>query len=392
MSSDAILTLNAGSSTMKFALFEAGGARRRTAGGAVEKIGGAPHLSVRDAAGKTVLEKNWPDGAELSHEDLLTPVLDWVAQNLGDARLVAAGHRIVHGGADFAAPVRLDAAVLGELAKLNPLAPLQEPHNLAAVAAIMAIRPKLTQIGCFDTGFHHKMPAVSTRLPLPRTLHEQGIRRYGFHGLSYESIAATFARLEPRRAAGRVVALHLGSGASACAMLAGKSIDSSMGFTALDGLIMGTRCGAIDPGVVLYLMQIRGMTAAEIYDLLYKKSGLLGLSALSSDMRVLLASRTEAASEAVESFILAAAKYTAALITSLGGLDALIFTAGIGEHAPEIRAGICARLQWLGLRIDAAANAADSLVISEQTSAVQVYVIPTDEEKMIAQHCRTLLA
>jgi acetate kinase len=388
---DAILTVNAGSSSIKFALFGAGPPLPRIAAGAVENIGAAPRFRVHDTAGHPVYELDWQDGARLSHEDLLGPVLDWVDQHLGQDRLVAAGHRIVHGGADFTQATPLDAGCLARLAKLNGLAPLHQPHNLAAVAAVAQLRPGLKQIGCFDTAFHRTMPEISTRLALPQSLRRDGIRRYGFHGLSYEYIAGAFARLAPRVAAGRVVALHLGNGTSACAMRDGKSLDCSTGFTAMDGLIMGTRSGAIDPGIVLYLMQSRGMTAADITSLLYTKSGLLGISNLSADMRALLASQAAEAAEAIESFTLAAAKHVAALAVSLGGLDAMIFTAGIGEHAPPIRAAICARLDWLGIHVDPAANAANSTLISQETSALPVYVIPTDEETMIASHCRAFL-
>jgi acetate kinase len=389
---EAILTVNAGSSSIKFALFDDDAALNRIAKGAVEGIGTAPHLHIKNAAGETIFEKYWDHGASLSHEEFLVPALDWVDTHLGRARLVAAGHRIVHGGTRFTVPARLDETALSALAELDPLAPLHELHNLAAVAAVMKLRPSLTQIGCFDTSFHRTMPALSTRFAIPRMLHDQGIRRYGFHGLSYEYIAAAFAAMAPKLAAGRVIALHLGNGASACAMRGGKSVDSSMGFTALDGLIMGTRSGTIDPGLVLYLMQTRGMSAAEITDLLYKKSGLLGMSVLSADMRILLASQAVEAAEAIASFTLAAAKQIAGLATSLDGLDAIIFTAGIGEHAPEIRAGICAWLHWLGITIDPAANAANQSLISNASSRIAVFVIPTDEEMMIARHCRKIIA
>jgi acetate kinase len=384
--SDAILTLNAGSSSIKFGLFEGDGVLR-IAGGAVENIGAAPRFFVRDAAGATIFERQWDAAPALSHEYLLGPMLDWVETHLGAAKLVAAGHRIVHGGEAFFAPARLDEAALEALSTLDPLAPLQEPHNLAAVAAVMKLRPGLPQIGCFDTSFHHAMPAVATRLAIPADLRAAGVRRYGFHGLSYEFIADRLRGLAPGLAAGRVVAAHLGSGASACAMLNGKSVDSTMGFTSLDGLIMGTRCGIIDAGVVLYLLQARKMSADEVSETLYTKSGLLGLSGISADMRVLLKSQAPAAAEAVDSFNYAASRQIAGLAVALNGLDGLVFTAGIGERAPEIRAGICARLRWLGVKLDEAANAANAPVISTLGSRVEVRVIATDEEAMIARHC-----
>ena len=318
-------------------------------------------------------------------------MLHWVEEHLGGAKLVAAGHRIVHGGEAFTDPVRLDAAALTELAKLNPLAPLHEPHNLAAVTAILGLRPALPQIGCFDTAFHHTMPEIATRFALPRAFHDSGVRRYGFHGISYEYISGRLSELAPKLAAGRVIGAHLGNGASMCAMLAGRSVDSTMGFTALDGLVMGTRSGTIDPGVVLYLLQARGMTAETITELLYKKSGLLGVSGIASDMRVLLKSTAAAAKQAVELFAFTCARHAGALTTALGGLDGIVFTAGIGEHAPEIRAAICARLAWLGIELSADANAANAPVISSKASRVQVRVIPTDEEAMIARHCLKFL-
>jgi acetate kinase len=383
---EAILTLNAGSSSIKFALFDGA----RIAGGAVEKIGVAPRFFVKDAGGKTVFEQSWTDRA-LCHKDLLAPVLGWIETHLGQENLVAAGHRIVHGGVAFVAPVRLDAGKLAELAKLDALAPLHEPHNLAAVAAVMKLRPNLPQIGCFDTGFHHEMPAVATRLAIPASLREPGLRRYGFHGLSYEYVAGALRECAPWLAAGRVVAAHLGAGASACAMLAGKSVDSSMGFTGLDGLIMETRCGIIDAGAVLYMLQARGMTADEVSQVLYRQSGLLGLSGISGDMQVLLQSGAAAAVAAVDSFNYAAARQIAALCVSLNGMDGLVFTAGIGEHAPAVRAGICGRLHWLGVELDHPANEANAAVISNAHSRVEVRVIATDEEAMIARHCREVL-
>ncbi len=387
---DAILTLNAGSSSIKFALFEANEHLARMASGEVENIGAAPHLRIYAGAG-LALERSWPQGAALSHEELLGAVLHWVEDHLGPARLIAAGHRIVHGGEAFIDPVRLDRATLEDLARLNQLAPLHEPHNLAAVRAVMALRPNLAQIGCFDTAFHRTMPDLATRFALPRHFHDEGVRRYGFHGISYEYIAGQMRALAPQLAAGRVIVAHLGNGASMCAMANGKSVDTTMGFTVLDGLVMGTRCGTIDPGLVLYLMQARGMAAEVIADLLYKKSGLYGVSGVSADMRVLLASPAPEAAEAVALFAFTAARQIGALTASLGGLDGLVFTAGIGEHAPEVRAAICDRLGWLGVELSPAANAAGDMFINTASSRVDVCVIPTDEEAMIARHCLAFL-
>ncbi len=387
---DAILVLNAGSSSIKFALFRADDGMARVAAGEVENIGGAPHLTIR-AGNKVALEQTLAPDQALSHEVLLGAVLLWVEEHLGENRLLAVGHRIVHGGTIFFDPVRLDASALTRLAKLNGLAPLHEPHNLAAVHAAMALRPHLPQIGCFDTAFHRHVPEVASRLALPRHFHAEGMRRYGFHGLSYEYIAGRLREIAPPMAQGRVIAAHLGNGASLCAMQNGVSIESTMGFTALDGLVMGTRCGALDPGVLLYLLQSRGMTAADVSDLLYKQSGLLGVSGLSADVRTLLASPAPEAAEALDMFAYRAAKYIGALCSALGGLDGLVFTAGIGEHAASVREAICARLGWLGVELSPEANEANEAAISAVTSRVEVRVIPTDEEAMIARHCRALL-
>ena len=319
---DAILTLNAGSSSIKFALFRAASELPRLASGAVENIGNAPHLIIR-AGNAVALDQNFGPDHALSHEALLGAVLHWVEDHLGQDRLLAVGHRIVHGGTEFFDPVRLDAKALSRLAKLNALAPLHEPHNLAAVHAAMALRPHLPQIGCFDTAFHQPMPEVAARLALPRHFHDEGVRRYGFHGLSYEYIASRLREVAPHLAEGRVIAAHLGNGASLCAMQNGVSINSTMGFTALDGLVMGTRCGALDPGAVLYLLQSRGMTAADVSDLLYRQSGLLGVSGLSADVRTLLVSLAPEAAEALELFAYNAAKHIASLCSALGGLDGL---------------------------------------------------------------------
>jgi acetate kinase len=303
----------------------------------------------------------------------------------------AVGHRIVHGGAAHRQPVRLDEALLTELHALVPLAPLHQPHNLAAIRAIAKLRPDLPQVACFDTAFHHDKPMVASRLALPRALHDLGIRRYGFHGLSYEYVARRLAGIDPALAGGRVVAAHLGNGASLCAMKGGRSVDTTMGFTALDGLMMGTRCGSLDPGVVLHLQSQMGMTVPEIEELLYQKAGLLGVSGMSSDMRMLIASDRPEAVEAVELFTWRAAREIGALVSSLGGVDGIVFTAGIGENSPEIRSRICQRLEWLGLEVNEPANAAGDVRISMPGSPVTVLVICTDEERMIACHTLDIL-
>ena len=388
---DAVLALNAGSSSLKFAVFKSGadGEVVAVSRGEIEGIGTAPHFIVHDAGGAILEEKRWPDGAAPSHESLVDGLLGWVDRHLGDDGLVAAGHRVVHGGRDFTAPLRLTGDVLAALEALTPLAPLHQPHSLMPVRAINALRPGLPQIACFDTAFHHTMPAVATRLALPRAYAEEGVRRYGFHGLSYEYIARRLRQVAPRLASGRVVVAHLGNGASLCAMRDGRSIDTTMGFTALDGLVMGTRCGAIDPGVLLYMLRQKGLSPHEVEQVLYQRSGLLGISGMSSDMRTLLASDQPHAREAVESFVFRVARETAALAASLGGLDGFVFTAGIGEHAAEIRTAVCERLRWMGV-VPGTAPAASC--ISAPESRVEVHVIPTDEEAMIARHTLKVLA
>ncbi|MFC6623454.1 MULTISPECIES: acetate/propionate family kinase [Sphingomonadaceae] len=389
----AIVSLNSGSSSIKFAFFTLDGAGHpeRSAGGKIEKIGIAPSLVARRVDGTVLVERTWEQGADLTHAELLKDLFDWAIEHLEGREVIAIGHRVVHGGMRFAAPRRVDAALLTELDALCPLAPLHQPHNLAAIRAIAALAPDLPQIACFDTAFHHDKPEVAARLALPRALHEQGIRRYGFHGLSYEYIAGQLRTIDGELAGGRVIAAHLGNGASLCAMRDGKSVDTTMGFTALDGLMMGTRCGTLDPGVVLHLQTQMGLSPAGIDDLLYRKSGLLGVSGISSDMRILTADPSRQSQEAVELFIWRAVREFGALTASLGGVDGIVFTAGIGENHAEIRRRICERFDWLGLSIDDDANAANALCISGGDSRVKVLVIPTDEERMIADHTLAVL-
>jgi acetate kinase len=388
----AILTLNAGSSSIKFALFALrSDDLESTVGGKIEGIGTAPHLTAHDAAGKPLTEHRWDAGAGLNHEGFLGHLLDWIDGHLGGSDLIGVGHRIVHGGAQFFAPARVTPWLMRELEALVPLAPLHQPHNLAAIQAVAAVRPQLAQVACFDTAFHHDLPAVATRFAIPRALASQGVRRYGFHGLSYEYIASRLKQIAPALAAARVIVAHLGNGASLCAMHKGRSIDTTMGFTALDGLVMGTRCGSIDAGILLYLLEQKGMAPGEVSHLLYEQSGLLGVSGLSSDMRVLLASRDPRAAEAVELFTYRIAREAGALAASLGGLDGFVFTAGIGENAAEVRQQACERMAWLGVTIDEDANARHAPVISRPDSRVVVRVIPTDEEHMIAVHTRQTL-
>lgn len=385
----AVVSLNSGSSSVKFSLFalDTQGELQFSAGGKIEKVGIAPSLKARSADGTILLERDWPNGASLSHADLLADLFAWAAEHPLEGReIIAIGHRVVHGGTQFAAPTLIGPELLDALEVLCPLAPLHQPHNLAAIHAIAKLRPDLPQVACFDTAFHHDKPVLASRFAIPRALHDQGVRRYGFHGLSYEYIARRLSEIDPELASGRVIAAHLGNGASLCAMKAGQSIDTTMGFTALDGLMMGTRCGSLDPGAVLHLQTQMGMSAAEIEELLYKQSGLLGVSGLSSDMRTLADAGTAEAEEAMALFAWRAGREAAALASSLGGLDGIVFTAGIGENDADMRSRITRRLEWLGLEIDEIANAGDRLLISLPDSRIKAYIIPTDEERMIALH------
>ena len=382
-----ILTLNAGSSSLKFALYK--GADETILRGVVEDVGQAPRVSLT-APHMRRLEP--PDLAGNTYEGVLDTLLQWLNAHLGGAAIGAVGHRIVHGGRRFADPVRIDEAVLAELDALIPLAPLHQPHNLAAIRAVARAQPALPQVGCFDTAFHRTMPAVAARLALPRALGDAEVRRYGFHGLSYEFIAARLRQVAPALARGRVVVAHLGSGASLCAMRDGRSIETTMGFSTLDGLVMGTRPGCLDAGAVLYLMQSRGMTAQAVEDLLYQQSGLLGVSGISGDMRELAASTRPEAREAVELFAYRLAGEVGRLAAALGGLDGLVFTAGIGEHDAALRAEICRRLAWLGVVPDPAANEGGHGRISADASSVEAWVVPTDEEAVIARHTHALVA
>ncbi len=389
----AVISLNAGSSSIKFALFPLDGGEPVPAyAGKIEGIGTAPRMIVRDSARTMLIDKGWATGAELAHEALLDDLFAWLRDHRGGHDIVAVGHRVVHGGATFAQPTIVDDMVLQALDALCPLAPLHQPHNLAAIRAVATSMPGLPQVGCFDTAFHHGWPAIATRFALPRALHDKGIRRYGFHGLSYEYIARHLRETSPDLAGGRIIVAHLGNGASLCAMAGGRSVDSSMGFTALDGLMMGTRCGTIDAGVVLHLQAQEGMSATDVEKLLYHQSGLLGVSGLSSDMRDLHRSDDPRAAEAIDLFVWRAVREIGALVAVLGGLDGLVFTAGIGENDPLIRAAICARLGWLGVTIEPQANRANATRIAMPGSAVELRVIPTDEERMIALHTIETLA
>lgn len=390
--SDLILALNAGSSSIKFALaaIDGGALGDIRLHGALEGLHTAPHLRILDGAGETVEERRWSSGTD--HDVLLDPLLGQIDAHVAPGRrLRAIGHRIVHGGAEFDASVRIDPDILARIEALTPLAPLHQPLSVAPIHAIGRLRPGLPQIACFDTAFHHTLPPVAHRYALPRHYEARRIRRFGFHGLSYTHIAEVLRRDAPALAAGRVIAAHLGNGASLCALRGGESIDTTMGMTALDGLVMGTRCGALDPGVLLYLQQQDTLSAAALEDMLYHRSGLLGVSELSSDMRDLLASDTPAAADAVELFVYRAAREAGGLVASLGGLDGLVFSGGIGEHMAVIRARICARLGCFGVRLDADANTRGAPVISAPDSAVSVRIVPADEEAVILRDTAALL-
>jgi acetate kinase len=390
---NAILVLNAGSSSLKFSVFLDGEPPGLLLRGQLEGLFTEPHFVARDAAGNVAGEQRWPAGTRLGHQGAIEFLFTWGrAGALGGHRIAAAGHRVVHGGLKFTRPVRIDPEVLAALEALVPLAPLHQPHNLAAIRAIVQRAPELPQAACFDTSFHRTQPAVAQAFALPRRYAEEGVIRYGFHGLSYEYIASVLPRTDARAAAGRTVVAHLGNGASMCAMKSGRSVASTMGFTAVDGLPMGTRCGALDPGVLLYLMDRHGMDARALEKLLYQQSGLLGVSGISSDLRTLLASPDPRAAEALDLFVYRIGRELGSLAAALGGLDALVFTGGIGENAATIRARVCQGAAWLGLELDAAANDAGGPRISRPESRVAAWVIPTNEELMIAQHTRRLLA
>jgi len=387
-----VLILNAGSSSLKFRVYELGDGAESwnvAAGGQIEGIGTALRLQAKDGAGQQIAADTIPGEADAG--TALDGLATWLRTRYGGATLAGVGHRVVHGGASYAAPVVVTPRVLEDLRKLEPLAPLHQPYNLAGIAQLLERMPDVPQVACFDTGFHRGWSDVADLVPLPAEIRRAGVQRYGFHGISYEYIAGALPRVAPEIAAGRVIVAHLGSGASLCALKNGKSVDCTFGFTALDGLCMGTRPGALDPGVVLHLFQALELSAKEVETMLYKKSGLLGISGFSNDMRELLASNDAGAKLAVDYFVYRAAKEIGALAAALGGIDALVFTAGIGERSAEIRRRISASSEWLGVELDEAANAANAPKISTPASRVSVFAIPTNEELVIAEHTRTLL-
>jgi acetate kinase len=383
--SGSVLTLNAGSSSIKFALFDRRADLRETVRGEIENLAGAPHFHAHDMRGAVLAEKRWPAGDTPAFPAVLHELLAFTDAHLGRDGLTAVGHRVVHGGPNHIGPALVTPALMAELQALTPLDPLHIPLNLTPIETMLRARPALPQVACFDTAFHHTLPPVARMYALPRAVSALGVRHYGFHGLSYEYIASCLHGQAPALSHGRVIVAHLGAGASLCALANGRSIATTMGFSVLDGLMMATRCGLIDPGVLLYLGR-QGHSFDDIEDMLYRRSGLLGVSGISGDVRVLLASHERSAREALDLFIYRIAWEAGAMVSALGGLDGLVFTAGIGEHAAWVRAEVCARLAWLGLRLDAQANLAQASTISLRDSAIDVRIIPTDEEAMIARH------
>ena len=388
--SGSVAVINAGSSSIKFALYEAGGAQDLLYRGQIEQIGVSPSLHVKNAKGESVSRLRWaPNGFD--HRTGTQEILKTAVELLQGERVVGVGHRVVHGGTKYAAPIRVNGEVMAALTKLTPLAPLHQPHNLSPIVAIAEAAPKIPQVACFDTAFHRTQPDIAQLFGLPRKYTDAGVRRYGFHGLSYEYITSRLHEIAPELDDARIVIAHLGNGASLCATSHGRSVASTMGFTAVDGLVMGTRCGAIDPGVLLYLMDAHEMDARAIENLIYRQSGLLGVSGISSDMRGLRASADPAAAEAIALFVYRIVREVGSLSAALGGLDALVFTAGIGENDTKTRAEVAQGCRWLGVELDDERNAHGPGRISSKSSRVPVWVVPTDEERMIVRHTSAVL-
>ncbi|MGJ7509848.1 acetate/propionate family kinase [Variovorax sp. GT1P44] len=389
---DVILVLNAGSSSIKFSAFATTGPELELIlHGQVEGLFTAPKFAAVDRHGAQVGAKAWGEGIELGHAGAIEHLAGFLRDHREGYALSAVGHRVVHGGMAFSEAVRITPEVVSALSALAPLAPLHQPHNLKAIEIVAAQRPDLPQVACFDTAFHRMQPEVAQAFALPSSITELGVRRYGFHGLSYEYIASVLPEFDPKAAAGRTVVAHLGNGASMCAMSAGRSLASTMGFTAVDGLPMGTRSGTLDPGVILYLQDELRMDVRAVEDLIYKQSGLLGVSGVSSDMRALLASDDDRARFAIALYAYRIGRELGSLAAAAQGLDALVFTAGIGQHAASVRERVCRDAAWLGLELDPDANQAGGPRISTASSKVAAWVIPTDEEQMIARHTRRVV-
>jgi len=390
---DTILVVNAGSSSVKFQIFEHANSDdpQRLIKGQVDGIGTRPRLRAESRDGKPLIDKTYAPQDVADGAAAIAAAGDWLRETQ-KVKLVAVGHRVVHGGPRYDRPVLINKEVLAQLEQFSSLAPLHQPNNLAPIRMLMTRRPEVAQVACFDTAFHRTHTAVADHYAIPEQFYREGVRRYGFHGLSYEYIAGRLPELAPAIAKSRVIVAHLGSGASMCALVNGKSVEGTMGFTALDGLPMGTRPGQIDPGVILYLIAQKGMTAKQVQDLLYRESGLKGLSGLSNDMRELLDSAAPEATLAIEYFVYRIGLNAGMLAAALNGVDAFIFTAGIGENSPAIRARVAEKLSWLGIDFDAGANKAGGPLISKPHSKVAAYVIGTDEELMIARHTVSFLS
>ena len=380
--------VNAGSSSLKFAVYDG---EACLLSGQVDGIGVRPGSKAKDWSGRPILGPDVAQALPATPAEALMLIMPWLRDHLGGRVVSALGHRVVHGGPRHARPERVTPTLLDELTALEALAPLHQPHNLAPIRALLECTPDMPQVACFDTAFHRTIPEVAQAFAIPHLLAEKGVRRYGFHGLSYEYIASVLPESAPEIASGRVVVAHLGNGASLCALLAGRSVATTMGFSALDGLPMGTRCGELDPGVVLYLLDHEAMSTTEIENLLYRQSGMLGLSGISSDFRDLLASREPRARFALQVFVHRVVRGIGSLAAALGGLDGIVFTAGVGENAAPVRAAICGACHWLGVELDAEANAAHATRISQLGSRTAAYVIPTDENLMIARHTRAVV-
>jgi acetate kinase len=387
--SGCIAVINAGSSSIKFALCDLTADVEVQYRGQVEGIGVNPHLKVRNAKGETLDERTWPT-AGFDHHAATETILH-AAAGLAGGTVVGIGHRVVHGGLSYGAPVRVDASVFESLSRLSPLAPLHQPHNLDVIGTILKVAPHIPQVACFDTAFHRSQSLLAQAFALPRRLSNAGIRRYGFHGLSYEYLVSQIRSLDPVLAGGRLILAHLGNGASLCAVRNGRSVASTMGFTAADGLVMGTRCGSLDPGVILYLLTEHRMDAAGIEDLIYRKSGLLGVSEISSDMRTLRASADPRAREAIDLFVYRIVREIGSLAAALSGIDGIVFAGGIGENDPKTRAEVIEGCSWAGIILDHECNVAGRGRISSDKSSIAVWVIPTDEERQIACHTKDIL-
>ena len=385
-----IAVVNAGSSSVKFGFYDSAGDEPLLLKGQVEQIGVAPSLSASDGEGNDVAEQSWP-AEGFGHDDAMRAILQTAKEQLPGSTVAGVGHRVVHGGTSFAAPVEVTADVIAELEKLTPLAPLHQPHNLAPIKAIAEKMSHIRQVACFDTAFHRTQPHLAQAFALPREISDAGVRRYGFHGLSYDFVSNRLREVAPDHAGKRLVIAHLGNGASLCAIHEGRSVATTMGFTAVEGLMMGTRCGSVDPGVLIYLMDEQGMDARALESLVYKKSGLLGVSGISSDMRTLRASEDPKAKEAIDLFIYRIVREIGSLAAALGGLDGLVFTGGIGQRDAKTRREVAAGCGWLGAELDESRNGGAEGLISTDGSRLPMWVVSTDEERVIARQTAAIL-